>query len=134
MSKALAFIVRITKTEQEMKRLLYDLSESYYINYNTENKDKIYEAFEAVYTAIDNTKKYNMHDLSKFKEELDGLHNGNSFNPRFPEEPQTKRQRIGGKKKAKTKKIKKKAKTKKSKMKKIKRKTMKKKKSKKHKR
>lgn len=121
--------------EQEMKRLLYDLLESYYINYNTDNKEVIYGAFNAVYTAIKDTNKYNMDDLSKFKEELDGLHDDETlFNSRF-EQPVSKRpKRNGGKKKAKTKKLKKKAKTKKSKMKKIKRKTMKKKKSKKHKR
>lgn len=120
--------------EQEIKRLLYDLLESYYINYKTDNKDRIYIAFNVLYDAMETSKQYDMDDLSNLKKNLDGLHNGNSFNPRFPEEPQTKRQRIGGKKKRKTKKLKKKAKTKKSKMKKIKRKTMKKKKSKKHKR
>ena len=131
--------------EQEIKRLLYDLLESYYINYNTENKDKIYTAFNDVYDAMKQSQQYDMDSLSKFKTQIEELHkrkNTDNARPMAPtlysdnEENQSKKQRTeyGGKKKRKTKKLKKKVKTKKSKMKKIKRKTMKKKKSKKHKR
>ncbi len=141
--------IKTCLVEQEIKRLLYDLLESYYINYNTHNKNDIYDAFDAVYDAMKQSRQYDMDSLSKFKTQIEELHkrkntnnarpmaptlDSDNVNPQKKRKPNSGKQKSGGKKKAKTKKIKKKAKTKKSKMKKIKRKTMKKKKSKKHKR